>query len=160
MAFEIDIAVDGGDWSAWHDVERRVEVALEAVFKVLDLIPSENTLSVLLTNDENMTAINAQWRGKNKPTNVLSFPAMNVAAGGQPGPLLGDVVVAYETVAREAEDEGRPFTDHLAHLFIHGILHLLGYDHENDDEAHVMESLEVDILGAMGIASPYATEPS
>ena len=102
-----------------------------------------------------MRRLNRDYRGKDKPTNVLSFPRRRLLAG-RLGPLLGDIVLAAETVAREAEDEGLALDDHLTHLIVHGFLHLLGYDHEDEAEAAVMEGLETAILGGLGIADPYA----
>jgi probable rRNA maturation factor len=112
-------------------------------------------LSVLLTDDAEIRALNAQWRQQDKPTNVLSFPAPS--SGNMQPRLLGDIVIAYETTAREAETEHKPFEHHLSHLTVHGFLHLLGYDHELDDEAETMERLEREILARLDIADPYAT---
>ncbi|MCU4181210.1 rRNA maturation RNase YbeY [Bosea sp. BH3] len=112
-------------------------------------------LSLLLTDDKRIRVINRDWRGFDKATNVLSFPAAppeRIAAS----PLLGDIVLAYETVAREAEAEGKAPADHLSHLAIHGLLHLLGEDHETETEARRMEALEVEALARLGIADPYA----
>ena len=100
-------------------------------------------------------ALNAQWRQQAKPTNVLSFPAPS--SGNMQPKLLGDIVIAYETTAREAETDHKPFEHHLSHLTVHGFLHLLGYDHELDDEAETMERLEREILARLDIADPYAT---
>ena len=113
-------------------------------------------LSIVLTDDAAIRELNRQWRGRDEATNVLSFPAVNAAAGAAPL-LLGDIVIAYETTAREAESEGKLFPHHLAHLAVHGFLHLLGYDHESDVEAEEMERLEREILGRLDIADPYAT---
>jgi probable rRNA maturation factor len=111
-------------------------------------------LSVTLTSDRAMRALNRRWRGRDKPTNVLSFPAA-AAKRGAPR-LIGDVVIAYETTAAEARAQGKPFDHHLAHLAVHGFLHLLGYDHESDDEADAMERRERRILATLGIPDPYA----
>ncbi len=111
-------------------------------------------VSVLFADDAFVRGLNARWRGLDKPTNVLSFPA---AAPGVPGPRpLGDIVLAFETVAREAREEGKPFDHHAAHLLVHGFLHLLGYDHETDAAAAVMEAREVRILETLDIPDPYA----
>ena len=99
-----------------------------------------------------MQTLNSQWRGKDAPTNVLSFPAGD--APGEPGPL-GDIVIAYETAAKEAEEATMPFGDHVSHLVVHGVLHLLGFDHMQDDEAERMEQLERRGLASLGIADPY-----
>ena len=114
-------------------------------------------VSLLLIDDARMREMNKEWREKDKPTNVLSFQSVQkerlVSA-----PFLGDIVLAYETVEREARDEGKSFDDHAAHLVVHGFLHLLGHDHMNDEEAEVMEALETRILAGLGIADPYADE--
>jgi probable rRNA maturation factor len=101
-----------------------------------------------------MRTLNERWRGCAEPTNVLSFPAVPGAA------TLGDIAIAYETTAREAEADGKRFADHLAHLAVHGFLHLLGYDHQSNDEADAMERRERVILARLGIADPYAVGDS
>jgi probable rRNA maturation factor len=114
-------------------------------------------LCVLLSDDEQIARLNAQWRGQAKPTNVLSFPAPALHRAGPNEQLpLGDIVIAYETLVREAEANGTAVSDHLSHLVVHGFLHLLGYDHHMDDEAERMERLERDILARMGVDDPYA----
>ncbi|MGF9693549.1 rRNA maturation RNase YbeY [Rhizobium sp. 0TCS1.26] len=116
--------------------------------------PSE--LSLVFTGDAAIREINAEWRGQDKPTNVLSFPAFPVLPGKMPGPMLGDIVIARETVEREAIDLDKPFDEHLTHLLVHGFLHLFGYDHIETDEAETMESLETRILATLGLSDPYA----
>ncbi len=114
-------------------------------------------LSVLLADDDAVRALNHRFRGKDRPTNVLSFPVGNdgpVMAGGEPRPL-GDVVLAYETVAGEAIEQHKAMHHHVSHLVIHGILHLLGYDHDNDDDADQMEACETTALAAIGMPDPY-----
>jgi probable rRNA maturation factor len=117
----------------------------------------------VLSDDSTIRALNRDWRGKNAPTNVLSFPAPELPAGQRrdgkgknSSPYIGDIVIAYQTVAREADAEGKPFGHHLAHLAIHGFLHLHGYDHENDRDAQTMERLERKILARLAIPDPYA----
>ncbi len=115
-------------------------------------------LTILLTNDATLRRLNREFRRRDKPTNVLSFPA---AVGG-PG-YLGDIAIAFGVAAAEARAAGRSFADHAIHLAIHGVLHLLGYDHERAADAATMEGLEVAILAELGIADPYAaraTEPA
>jgi probable rRNA maturation factor len=109
-------------------------------------------LAIMLCDDAAMRELNGRWRGRPGPTNVLSFPA----AGG--AGTLGDIAIAYETTAREAEAEAKPFADHLAHLAVHGFLHLLGYDHQANAEAAAMERLEAAILARLGVADPYAAD--
>lgn len=111
---------------------------------------AEGGVEILLSDDEGVRALNAQWRGKDMPTNVLSFPAP--AGAG----YLGDIVLAFETVEREARAQDKSFAAHTAHLLVHGLLHLLGYDHEADDEAENMEARERTILAALGYGDPYA----
>ncbi len=111
-------------------------------------------LCIHLADDPHIRELNARWRGLDKPTNVLSFPAVDPAHLGQ-ARLLGDIVLAYETVAREAEDEGKALADHYRHLVVHGFLHLLGFDHETDADAQVMEAMETRILARLGVADPY-----
>ena len=148
---------------AWHSaVTDPVGTAARAVRAALDTaavpFPSPPEVSVLLADDGRVRELNRAWRGKDKPTNVLSFPAWEPGALlPAEGPLpLGDVAVALETVLREAAAEGRTPEAHLAHLVVHGTLHLLGHDHEEDDEAERMEALEVRALASLGIADPYA----
>ena len=112
-------------------------------------------LSLCLADDAALRALNARWRGIDKPTNVLSFPAAPSDRVGQAS-TLGDIALAYETLAREAEDLGVPLADHYRHLLAHGFLHLIGYDHETDAEAERMEALETRILARLGAADPYA----
>ena len=112
-------------------------------------------ISLVFTGDDDIRTVNEAWRGQDKPTNVLSFPAFPLLPGGQPGPMLGDIVLAEETLRREALDLGIPFDDHLTHLLVHGFLHLFGYDHMTEEEAAVMEGLETRILAELGLADPY-----
>lgn len=134
----------------------RVAQAIEAALAVAPVQPMAGAeLSLLLTDDRRIRIVNREWRGFDKATNVLSFPAApadRIAAS----PVLGDIVVAYDTVAREAEAEGKTVADHFSHLVIHGLLHLLGEDHETDAEAQRMEALEVAALARLRIADPYA----
>jgi probable rRNA maturation factor len=115
--------------------------------------------TIVLTDDAEMRALNRAWRGKDSSTNVLSFPAGDTpgAIVSEPRPL-GDVVLAAETVLAEAADRDIPAADHAAHLVVHGMLHLLGFDHERDEEAEAMEALETKVLSRLGIADPYAAE--
>ena len=149
---EIDVQLQSPLWAAEPAAERTVRAAIAAAAA---LAPAEGELSVLLTDDAGVRDLNRTWRGYDKPTNVLSFPAAK--AGGA---LLGDIAIAYETLAREAAAEHKPFLDHLAHLAVHGFLHLLGYDHQTDSQAEAMEGLERAALARLAIADPYrAHEP-
>lgn len=110
-------------------------------------------LSIVLTDDAEQRVLNRDWRGIDKPTNVLSFPQLEPFA--PPAGLLGDIVLARETLEREAAELGKSFEDHFTHLVVHGFLHILGHDHVDDAEALVMEGLETQILASLGIADPY-----
>ena len=112
-------------------------------------------ISLVFTGDDDIRTVNEAWRGQDKPTNVLSFPAFPLLPGGRPGPMLGDIVLAEETLRREALDLAIAFDDHLTHLLVHGFLHLFGYDHMTEEEAAVMEGLETRILAELGLADPY-----
>jgi probable rRNA maturation factor len=114
-------------------------------------------VSLCLADDAALRALNLRWRGLDKPTNVLSFPAARLGHGGDPT-ALGDIALAYETLAREAEEFGVSLADHYRHLLAHGFLHLIGYDHETDAEAERMEALETRILTRLGVGDPYARE--
>lgn len=135
-------------------LETAAEFLAEKEEQPFPKMPAE--VSLVFTNDAEIKEINAEWRGKDKPTNVLSFPAFPLEPGGMPGPMLGDIVVARETVEREAVDLDKSFSDHLTHLLVHGFLHLFGYDHMEKDEAEEMEALETRILAVLGLSDPYA----
>jgi probable rRNA maturation factor len=114
-------------------------------------------VNVLFTSDAEMRILNRDFRGKDAPTNVLSFPALPVQSPDGGETQLGDIALAFETVAREAGEQGKPLLHHVSHLIVHGTLHLLGYDHESDEAADAMEQRERDILAALGIPDPYLT---
>jgi len=145
----IDIVVESPLWRDEPDTAAVIRRAIGAAAEMTDA-GADRELAVMLCDDDAMRDLNGRWRGRPEPTNVLSFPA--VAGTG----TLGDIAIAYETTAREAHAEGKPFGDHLSHLAVHGFLHLLGYDHESDAEAAAMERLETTILARLGIADPYA----
>lgn len=146
----IDVESEAEAWTrAQPDAETLVRTAAEAVLAAEHL--SDRGLVVLLTNDLAVQALNARFRGKDQPTNVLSFPA-----APNPEQHLGDVALAYETCAREAAEQGKPLAHHLQHLVAHGVLHLLGYDHMTDEEAADMEGLERIVLATLGVPDPYA----
>jgi probable rRNA maturation factor len=147
---EIDLQTQSALWQAEPAAEQTIR---DAIATAAQLAPAAGEISVLLTDDAAIQALNKQWRGIDKPTNVLSFPAQ--ANPKMPAPLLGDIVIAYETLARESAAEGKPLLHHLAHLAVHGFLHLLGYDHVTDSQAAAMESLERDVLARLAIADPY-----
>ena len=149
-------------WPSENDWEATARIAATALLNVApELDQPRLTVSVLFTTDEHIEELNREWRGKDKPTNVLSFPMLArgellaLPAEGPPE-LLGDVALAHETCAREAAEKGVPLEHHAAHLIVHGLLHLAGYDHElGEAEAEAMEALETKALALMGIANPY-----
>lgn len=168
-ADEIDIIVEAEDWrTSLPEVERVVERAAGAAFARATRGGGDSLCAILLSDDAELRALNRQFRGQDKPTNVLSFPgavdddagvAEPVFDGERPLPW-GDVAIAFETTAREAAEQGKSLADHLSHLVVHGLLHLFGYDHEAADEAETMEAMEREILAGIGVADPYAAESS
>ena len=145
----IEIEVEDAAWTAaLPDVDAVVFRAATAALGAV-----EGDVVVLLTDDAGVQDLNARFRDKDRPTNVLSFPAAESAF-----PHLGDVVLAHAYCAAEAEAQGKTLSDHLSHLVVHGVLHLLGRDHEDDAEAEEMEAEEREILAALGVADPYAIE--
>lgn len=152
----IDILVESARWSGRRGVQPLLRRAIAGASTALPAKAARSTsgaeLAIVLTNDSAIRRLNRTWRGKNEPTNVLSFPADPQAGAHR---FLGDIVIAYETLAREARAERKPFDHHLAHLAVHGFLHLCGYDHESDRQAATMERLETAILARLGIPAPY-----
>ena len=145
----IEVEVEAGDWTdAIDDVEAVVERAAVAT-----LGTQAGGVVVLLTDDQTVSDLNGRFRGKDRPTNVLSFPAPAMP-GANPQPL-GDIVLAYGVCAAEAEEQSKTLRNHLTHLVVHGVLHLLGRDHEDDAEAEAMEGEERSILASLGVSDPY-----
>jgi len=175
---DISFSLEAGEWeAAVPDAEQRVEAAARAAFEAAEKpeilggdTPVE--MSLVLADDALVQTLNRDYRDKDKPTNVLSFALLDdlddtdestddVLARDEGMPILiGDVILAFETVQREALEQGKSFGDHLTHLVIHGVLHLLGYDHQSDPDADRMERLETSILARMGIADPYSANPA
>ena len=152
----IDIAIDCDRWAPEEALHGLVGNAVEAAAAELgQSLPEDSELSLRFTDDAAMRVLNRQWRGKDSPTNVLSFPAYPLTPGDPIPPILGDIAIAYETVEREAGLEGKPFDHHLTHLVVHGFLHLMGYDHVDEREAEVMEALERRVLSRLAIPDPY-----
>lgn len=155
----IDILAESPLWGEEQNWREAVELVVAMAAASADAeIADDAELSLVLTDDAAIRVLNRDHRNLDKPTNVLSFPQEDPEADAY-GPLLGDIVVAHETVAREAAEEGISFRDHFLHMIVHGFLHLVGYDHMNDDEAEEMEGLETAILARLGIANPYADAP-
>lgn len=157
MILEIDIEDwPTGDWEALADRAARAVAEIESA-----LANARLHTSLLFTSDAVVHALNREWRQRDKPTNVLSFPMLerddliDLAPEGPPE-MLGDIALAYETCAREAKEKGVSLADHAAHLIVHGLLHLAGHDHvDSDEDAEKMEALEIAILAKLGIADPY-----
>jgi probable rRNA maturation factor len=152
----IDLLVEAGDWPAKASLSA---ISRRAVHGVLAEIGTagrgSSEISLVFSDDAHIRTLNAGWRGKDKPTNVLSFPAFPDWRGGNLPPMLGDVILAAETVAAEAVAQGKPLADHISHLIVHGILHLIGYDHEADADAEEMETIERRVLAGMNVPDPY-----
>ena len=179
MKLSLDISVPS---PLWRRLPRARPIARETIAVAAEDrgLSEGGDVSLCLADDAALRALNLSWRGFDKPTNVLSFPSTTaahldavddgvgrsqrarlqpaVATGSAPVVSLGDIALAYETLAREAEDFGVPLADHYRHLLVHGFLHLIGYVHETDAEAERMEALETKILARLGVADPYARE--
>jgi probable rRNA maturation factor len=165
----ITLVVEEEGWRAHRGLQKRLKLAAEAARKAAKL---KGDVTILLSGDKKLAALNHDFRGKSKPTNVLSFPggSMNgrtgrhaaasdrFASAAAPG-YAGDIAIAYGVTAAEAKAANKKFIDHATHLTVHGVLHLAGYDHERPKDAKVMEPLEVKILARLGIADPYVMRP-
>lgn len=176
MAMEIDIVIECPAWEeALPDLDTLVRETLEravssAFCHLLDPRSSSPApqgrgddirtaveISIVLADDAFVQDLNKRYRHKDKPTNVLSFPQTEIEDLDAPQPFLslGDIIIAYETITREAGEQGKPLADHFRHMLVHGCLHLLHFDHIEEDEAQAMESLEIAILGSFGVKNPY-----
>lgn len=144
---ELDLRVDDDSWTAISELERVCEAALVAGANVAS---AKGEVSLLLCDDAAMAELNQTWRGKSGPTDVLSFPA-----GAEAKPFLGDISVGYGIALRDAESAGKALDQHLSHLLIHGLLHLMGFDHIDDTMAAEMEALEITALASLGWPDPY-----
>jgi probable rRNA maturation factor len=154
-----EVLVTADCWLAEPDAETMIQRAIAAAAELTGADVGDAELAVMLTDDAGIRTLNHNWRGIDKATNVLSFPALQPTGprDDDDAPrMLGDIAIAYETLRREADDERKPFADHLSHLAVHGFLHLVGYDHENDADAEAMEALEQETLAQLGIPDPYA----
>lgn len=149
----IDISIEAEEWESCEASSQLVQEAILAAVRESRIALAPNAeISVVLCGDTFIRELNRKWRGRDEPTNVLSFPAGRDPASA---PLLGDIVISYETAAREAIEAGKPLRDHTAHLLVHGFLHLTGHDHNDAVEAEAMEALERAVLARLGIADPY-----
>ena len=166
MMDDLNIVEEDARWSTL-DLAALCQQAVTTTLKHLDVDPSAAEVSILACDNARISALNADYRGKPTPTNVLSWPAQERGApvdGGNPLPVepdfddvleLGDIAIAYDTCSTEAHAMGKPMADHVTHLLVHGVLHLLGYDHGRDADAVLMERIEVEVLGKMGLDDPY-----
>jgi probable rRNA maturation factor len=163
-ASSLEIVIESPLWKSKRNAKTILQQAVEAASAACK---AKGDLCIVLTDDAAIRKLNRTWRRQNKPTNVLSFPAANSPSRAGEGRgrstgarrsarFLGDIVIAYETTAREAVAESKPFPHHLSHLVVHGFLHLLGYDHTVDDQAEAMERLERAILARLDVPDPYA----
>ncbi len=155
----VDVLVEAEGWAGVPAAELLCDTAARATLDALaalgDDIPDPAELAITLTGDEAIRELNRRWRGKDKATNVLSFPTPDLPEGADAPQPLGDIIVAFETLSAEALAEGKAPAHHLVHLVVHGTLHLMGYDHIDDTEAEEMEALERNILARLGIDDPY-----
>lgn len=153
--------VEAGNWGDEADLISAAEKILGTAAEYLaehenQPFPTDPVeVSLVFTDDGRMSELNGHWRGKQQPTNVLSFPTYPIVPGDTPGSLLGDVVLSRSLIEREARDLGKSVDGHVTHLLVHGFLHLFGYDHLEPDEARDMESLETRILAKLGLSDPY-----
>ncbi|MCR8722817.1 rRNA maturation RNase YbeY [Frigidibacter sp. ROC022] len=166
MADLVELVVEDDRW-AGLDLPALAERAARAALAELGLPPEGFLIALLAADDARIAALNADFRGKPQPTNVLSWPSEERGAAPgerpdlpEPGPAddpeeLGDIALAWETCAREAAEAGKPLPEHLSHLVVHAVLHLLGYDHQHDADAELMEGIEVQALARMGFEDPY-----
>jgi probable rRNA maturation factor len=147
----LDISIDDKNWKSVASLRKLTRAAVKAT-----LTDDDVSVSVLFTRDAEILEVNKQWRDKASATNVLSFPVSPTTPvpDGEPRPL-GDIILAYGVIAKEAAEQKKTIANHVAHLIVHGTLHLLGYDHEDDGEASIMEAREIQILTGLGIENPY-----
>ena len=156
---DLNVQIPCADWRGggedWQDLIQAAVIATLGRFS--DKVDEASELAVVLADDDTVRALNKDYRHQDKPTNVLAFPAAQAIDGSQP-PILGDVILSYGVVSGEAARQNKPLRAHVQHLVVHGLLHLLGYDHHTEEDAQTMEGLEVDILRQLNIADPYQAE--
>ncbi|MEM1365061.1 MAG: rRNA maturation RNase YbeY [Pseudomonadota bacterium] len=153
----LDVMVEDEGWKAF--IGDGADMCRQAAKLALP-VKTPTEVSFVFTTDDAIAQLNAEYRGKEGSTNVLSFPLVQIAVGDPIPPMLGDVVMALGVVTSEAADAGIEVRDHILHLLIHGLLHLIGHDHETDEEAELMENEERRLLASVGIADPYAVSPT
>lgn len=158
----VDVIIESDQWAA-TDLAAIAERAVAATLEHFEMDSSAREIAILATDDASIARLNHDFRGKGQPTNVLSWPSEERGAanpGEKPAPpsensKLGDIALAFETCAREAHEAGKPLENHVLHLIVHGTLHLLGYDHQHDLDADLMETTEIAILVKLGVPNPY-----
>ena len=156
-AFDLYAALESASWGDEETLVALSRRIFDTAAEHLGLLSGQPVeISLLFANDARVRPLNRDWRATDKPTNVLSFPSAVLTPGDILPSVLGDIILAYETVALEAAEEAKPFENHVAHLLLHGFLHLLGYDHQTDASAEIMEGLETRILAMLAIPDPYA----
>ncbi len=152
---QIEITVEEPRWQkALPNCDSVVQTIVQIVLETVATYLTAYEISIVLANDNFVQKLNRQYRDQDKPTNVLSFPTMDSPTPNRPI-ILGDVILAYETIKRETEEQNKTLEEHFSHLLIHGVLHLLGYDHQTPAEAEAMEAIEVNILAEFNITNPY-----
>jgi probable rRNA maturation factor len=153
---QVEVVTASDLWACRPGAEELAAALIGAAISVLgDSSVGRSAVDIVLTDDASIRRLNRDWRGIDKPTNVLSFPTAKLSAADTPAMPLGDIVIAYETTEREAEAEEKVFMHHFAHLVVHGFLHLLGYDHDSDRAAEDMERVEAEILARFDMPDPY-----
>lgn len=154
----LDTERESALWDQLPDAEAIAERALNVASELADVKLMDGAeLALLLSDDAHVRSVNHEWRNIDKPTNVLSFPSVEPGKLAR-APFIGDIIIAYETVKREAEQDNKDFADHYTHLVVHGFLHLIGFDHQTEDQAKIMETLETRILAELDIPDPYAVD--
>ncbi len=152
---ELELRVDADGWKQIHNLAETINNSFNAALESVSIACKEISATIVLSDESAVALLNRQWRGKEKSTNILSFPAPKDEKSETGRRYLGDIILAYEVVNKEALQQGKALETHLCHLVIHGALHLLGYDHLNDKQACIMEDLERTAMKTLGLADPY-----
>ena len=150
----LEVVIEDARWDAL-DLTHLASIAISATLVHLELNVDDHEVVVLACDDARIAALNSEFREKPTPTNVLSWPSVDLHPGDAPDEELGDIAIAFDICKHEAESQSKPMSAHVTHLLVHATLHLLGYDHINAADADQMEKIEVEILGKLGIADPY-----
>lgn len=153
----IELCLEDDNWRGVEELESKMVACVSAALKQANQGDEIASLTIVLADNQRVEALNNDWRDKQKPTNILSFPAPAHSLNDEGHAYLGDLILAYGVIFDEAGTQTKPFVTHLCHLVVHGVLHLLGYDHQNDEEADYMEQLEIKAMAALGLPDPYQT---